>query len=245
MRGYFVLGMRRSGNHCIVQSLLENFVKVTFYNNISHCIPKRAYRVEHDKMETSIIKRLVGPQRNPEAYVFSMEDLTFAEYHKLADNMIKQFNITEPRYVVISRDLLNMLASRAFSERPVDKETWDTWHEHVSVSAQEGDKYVSVYYNKYLSCENYREDVAQKLGLRQFHVPQTVPQYGKGSSFKVGSRDPQLQENYLTRYKDPIALQRMSTLGVPLDHIKYSESMFDIVYDAGAVDMLIRVGAKE
>lgn len=232
MRAYFVLGMRRSGNHCIIQSIIETFQRVTYYNNIS-CTPiKTTYQINRTKMEPSVMSRVVSPECNPQAFIFSMEDITLDKYNKLASDMIARYNITEAYYVVICRDLLNLLASRVVGRHSVYAKIYDIWRSHVSFGDDDSHNKVVVHYNKFLTDEGYRSTVTQKLGLeRTLNVPVSVPLYGDGSSFVVGSRQPQEVEHYLTRYKDPAVLSRLTQLKVPIDDIKYSERAFEIQYD--------------
>lgn len=215
MQLFFVLGLRRSGNHAVVASIIANFKTVLFYNNVNH---QRTYRPERDNACGIPVADKFS--ETPEAIIYSFEDATVARFQTLTNAICAKFPGVPCRRIVVCRDLLNMLASRGAKHY----ETTDTvvmlWKQHVRAP------YTIIKYNQFIANPIYNASLAQKLNLPALKVQPTVPQYGSGSSFAQSSREPQSTNDYLTRYQQvPVRVSALVRRNLCL-----SEQFFCIKY---------------
>ena len=227
MLAYMILGMRRSGNHMIIQSIIRNFSKVCYYNNITKITDQmKAENNDKNLFEQAIAERLCENPKDPsiQAFIFSMEDATLCTYDRFCTSLKSMYGITKVINVVVVRDILNLAASRRVSRHSFNQAQRMTWKSHVNVSAPN----ILVLYNKYITSEDYRQEIAKKLEVKEMTLGDKVAMYGGGSSYAPKSNVVQPTNNYLERY---LGIGRIKNFQpIPDDLITLSEQVFGLEY---------------
>ncbi|SDJ10321.1 hypothetical protein [Lutimaribacter saemankumensis] len=186
-----VFGMRRSGNHFIINWILEQvYGSSVFFNNINP--EKHPYSAYFSESRIRLMNK--SPR-----IVLSYEDVS--EERLMSGPLLKFLSCREKahgaqvRFALILRDPLNLFASRMqkwpenFECNSDIKAQVKMYLSHVTISKRErmtldGTPVVPVYYNKMLFDHNERRDVARKLGINIGDKGMdAVAKYGHGSSF--------------------------------------------------------------
>jgi hypothetical protein len=221
MKTLRVMGMRRSGNHAIINWLLANFnngkevieryktncsiindstyvpifinsnASIVFFNS---CVEDPFWGIKSD-FDLSNLNLII---HSYEDKLFSyIEEHSYNKCNNLEENIIN---------IIILRDPYNMFASR---QKYIDN-YWtkvdllhiDMWiayaEEALNINNNINNKII-ILYNKWLTDKDYRDDIANKLGVYNFDNTRIVSTCGNGSSF-VGVKLDEVQ-NYLERYK--------------------------------------------
>lgn len=219
MKTFRVLGMRRSGNHAIINWLLSN------YNN-GICITE-TYQDESSEKDAYVPiftnnKNILFFNSCVEDPFWNIKDcIEFENYslilHSYED---KQFEyILEHSYnncfndekditnIIILRDPFNTFASRFKYENSdlftkVDEFHVNLWIEYAEEAlniTNYFDNKLIILYNEWLTNKNYRDDISKKLGIYNYDNIYDVSKCGNGSSFIGQNLD--TVDNYLNRYK--------------------------------------------
>lgn len=204
------LGMRRSGNHAIIdwfiRSVLEsrNDAKHVFLNNINAKMSgyrQRYLTPEPDSYRRAGLTRMIAPRRWRK---FSQLDLLVRSYE---DHTVEYFYPPEPqkyygasrirRNYVILRDPLNLLASRRKAKMTATREGLseiDLYLNHAKLLDQPKDEIRIVLYNLWLIDPEYRSGLAQDLGVAPAALSAQPTRHGGGSSFSGIEREVQKNE---------------------------------------------------
>lgn len=200
---YSFYGLRRSGNHAILEWLLYNMgnkadrfchkvengsEKVIsrgtafYFNDVSR------YKGNHIQLCYDVIS----------AYQLGAKDLLVT----YEDKSISYKLTPSKKNIVVVRDILNVLASRlknSNAKNPrdmrIDKEIIDLWKKHAS-----NEDCVKILYEKWLISQEYRNSICEHLNISNFDNIEDVYSFGGGSSFTGQVLDS--KENLLNRYKD-------------------------------------------
>ena len=187
---YTVLGMQRSGNHALIQWMMNGFQELSsFCNDLSP---------DQFPQEAKIKKSKWGLYTNPNL-ICSYENLSvnsvFSEKKFFPDNY-------SLKRILILRDPYNWASSwlawqtdwghRFREDSEYRRHLVHTWKEHAKFFLSIGNSQtnIGVNYNAWVGSNTYREKLASRLGLSK--VPEQlsqIPYFGYGSSFKgVGSQ---------------------------------------------------------
>jgi hypothetical protein len=154
MRELRIFGMRRSGNHAIIEWIARHFQKTLHYNECWGW-ENTNYRCQHiyGKQDTNIL---------PDLVIYSYEDFYPSEEE-----------IQDDRSILILRDWYNMMASRIITNRMtakyrhedgfVNENILETWLKYVEIYKSHKSK--TILYNYWVSDSNYRKSVLNILGL--------------------------------------------------------------------------------
>jgi hypothetical protein len=193
---YIIYSMQRTGHHAVLFWLLNNFGGWT------------------KSMETYIFWN-----DNTKLYYYNdcnhMPYHIVSDYNKLFMSYEDTFNHVKhgPQDVVIIilRDFLNMLASRykkygnklAFNIyylQDIDK-IIDMWKTQAKASLSDAPNTVTILYNKWLTDNNYRNEICQKFSINNTNDKiDLVPEMGQGSSF-CGMKLESDKDSYLKRFQ--------------------------------------------
>lgn len=204
MIGYFITGLRRSGNHLFIKLIINNYNKVLYFNDINngttvltnHLIEKDSEVIGNTEIASKLVNSL---NENPECIIFSFEDYSLIHFEEMTNKINKDFNFSKIIKCLIMRDLLNCLASRIESNNkklaPVTKDIIKLWYSYYNSN------YIKLNYNLFLQDNSYKEELKEMLNLNEIKDITTVSLFFSGSSFKRHSTEKQNNIDYLTRYK--------------------------------------------
>lgn len=202
------LGMRRSGNHAIIEWLIDAVAAAYGPNSSVHLndIPLgvNGYRSRHQfpaPIDTPEYTHQMGIRRRRHfdpitLLVRSYEDYTAEEF--AVKEPQKFYGQSENSYdVVIIRDPFNLFASRIKSGKTETQSgisPIDLYLNHFHAQ-QSNPNLISIFYNRWLLDQDYRDDVLTTIGLPKGHkVTLTSSPRGGGSSFVGAKKDLDLQE---------------------------------------------------
>ena len=191
-----VHGMKRSGNHAIINWIMSggNFY---FINNVapvarelensgSYTFPVNT----DDLMRKHSFRKVVRTGLKPASTIFSFEDWPISE--KLLDRQASFKNI------LILRNAENLFASRIKKAFQVDhipypnrynnvmKRSISIWEEHAAEFLSDTtflNNCTCIYFDRWLTDNNYRRKLANSLGITNSNIPDTRSKEGGYSSF--------------------------------------------------------------
>jgi len=181
-------GLCRSGNHPIIFWLLSNIAppeKLNKEKQIWHDPVSNKYVFINNV--NNLLRSSIDFSTNYKKLIYSFEDIYLIENNTY----------------YICRDFLNMMASRIKKWPPFGsnyagslQNVMNIWINHNT----HGSPY-AIYYNKWLTDKDYRDEVASRFGLENNDTNfSQVSDIGEGSSF-VGEKLDE-KENYMKRYKN-------------------------------------------
>jgi hypothetical protein len=162
---YFIqiTGLRRSGNHAIINWLRGNFEDA-------------GYKVRHDN-DSQLLRTVTWhPCTDKEVYIVSFEDQDIKVIPKLPDH-VESFNF------IILRDPFNCLASRMRRGYSITRELYLSYaNEFVGKTNFVDEPKCCVNYNRWLIDYNYRSCIIQRFGLvctdAHFHTMSEMSSFG-------------------------------------------------------------------
>lgn len=199
LKRFSFYGLRRSGNHAILEWLIQNLGGSGEREVIKH-------------------RRLISV--NSAAYIneantfSSLEKLQ--EYHSLVDKTHESlivayedvgFDYILPvskgyKNIVIIRDIPNLFASRYkkgqayghsydYGVMRIDEKAVELWKEHA-ITGLNGDA-ILIQFEKWLDSKEYRDEISSKFNVTNYDITDTITEFGEGSSFS-GQRKPTAEE---------------------------------------------------
>ena len=213
-----LLGMRRSGNHAVIQWLQElgarNVGRTVFLNNL---VPgDNGYRLrvwypeKHTESEIETYQECRKKKNKPGSVgllIRSYEDYGLKSFE---NGFLNPFYYGGSRQIfkcVIYRDPPNLFASRIRSGYTKTKE-FDQVEMYLDNTAgiETRSDVIYINYNQFIERAAYRAELAAKLGMRDDGVPvlQNMTVYGGGSSFGDAKLDVKsLTKRYLSMSDNP------------------------------------------
>lgn len=205
------LGMRRSGNHGIIEWLIDAVEAMHGVGSTVHLnnIPLgvNGYRSRHQYPEPSDpveYTRCMGIRRyrnfkQTALLLRSYEDFTLARFRQKEPQ--KYYGQSERQCdVVIIRDPLNLFASRIKSKKigtKSDIEQIDLYLDHFRGHLAD-ETLLPIFYNSWLTNSEYRDGILSALGLPVGHRLNLISSYRGGGSSFVGAHQA-LDPNTLLR----------------------------------------------
>jgi len=238
---YYVLGLRRSGNHLLISWIISNFKNVLFFNDLDKK-PLIDKKYHENELRTKYIYRekqkfyedfnnnllcINDEWNNVECLILSFEDKSIENFIQVYDF----FKIkAEYKYkVIVLRDLLNCLSSRLEGQETsvrrleADEITLKYWLEYYNNTCC-----VILNYNQFIFSKKYRNTIKDKVGLTIVpkKILQSVPQFFCGSSFEKGKieRD---DKDFLSCYTRYYKFQDVDIIKMVLE----TPNMFQILED--------------
>lgn len=236
-----VVGLRRSGNHAIINWILrQQKGEKVFLNDVA-------------LLETQYYEYINNPQKLDsylDAFIYSYEDhpLNRVASHLVDKKANSEFVKVKQRFdILILRDPFNLFASRLNSKVPLQpKSRWltfpDLWimhaEEYLGITNYLRHNKIIINYNQWCNNQVYRQELAKRLELdfsdEGFEEVLTV---GKGSSFDGLSYHGRASEmDVLQRWKTMMNNDQYIALFTDRKILKLSERIFGIF---GDIDVLI------
>lgn len=210
-------GLRRSGNHAILEWLLFNFNQSNREIESTRVV-RRGDSLYFNEMnsysrinETKIIFKYLN--LGVKNFIFSYEEQDTFDHdiaHPFSKNMVEN-------KIIISRNLRSNAASRLKRGTPdmrVDNVFFNRWLNHR--------KHCSLTYEDWLTNKKSRDDLCQSLRIENFDKRDVVSHIGNGSSFIGQSLDS--VENLINRGKNfnfnKLILEKIEKIEKSLDNPK-------------------------
>lgn len=218
MKTIRVMGLRRSGNHAIINWILANYnngnsVDSVFNNNLHYRsliftnINKDIYFFNGclDDPYRSI-KNMINFEKT-NLLLHSYEDQSFSY---IINNSLNKYVHQEDDIVniIVLRDPVNMCASRyKHVDHSVHTQVneyyinlWISYAEEALNITNNMKNKIVILYNKWVTDKDYRNEIAKKMKMINYDNTQQVSICGGGSSFVGMNLDE--PENYINRYKN-------------------------------------------
>ena len=195
MSFYAIYGLRRSGNHAILEWMIKNFNQkderyvikhrlitsgnTCYLNAINEYIRSRDLYIDYNFAKITYKNLLV-----------SYEDVPISYVSKYTRGFKK---------IVILRDIINVVASRykrrlekdpksvAYKLMKIDENLFKCWISHASSFKK---NVPIIRFEDWLSSEEQRNKIANSLGLKNIDGINTIPFHGGGSSFSKMEKVP-------------------------------------------------------
>lgn len=203
---YAFYGLRRSGNHAVLEWLTINLGQSTerevikrnriiSYGNACYMNEVNTYNKIDIKEDIKLCKQ------NYSSIITSFEDVT------------PDFNIEETKgfkKIAIIRDIENLFASRykrwidtGINGMEIDEEIIKKWK---IISDCEKDGVLLIKFENWVSSKEYRDDICEKLQIKNLDITDTITNFGNGSSFTGRKKLPTAQD--LINRKNQIELPK-------------------------------------
>lgn len=170
---YRIFGIRRSGNHAIIEWIASNYAHVIHYND---CIGWESYSYFKKEIYGDTSKPLDCVVISYEDFEPSKEELEYANTY------------------VIFRDYYNIAASRLQSSRGLEtaclrhqkdntRKVRDVWIKYANLYYENKDKFIL--FNSWANSEKYRQELSKRLNISNIAYTKNLPKskIGSGSSF--------------------------------------------------------------
>ena len=200
-----VIGLKRSGNHVIINWLIPHYKgKVCFLNNVEPII--NPFLTFHNIVDLNknlykdfdIDKEKNGKFSKKDCLIYSYEDGSFKKvlHKKFEKNYDKFVGRSKKRYnILILRDPFNLFASRIFRYHNLyggnvlkeirAKKLWKSYaREYLGETSYLGKDKILINYNVWFLNKDYRNNIERKLELEPSNEKvNEVLTFGEGSSF--------------------------------------------------------------
>jgi len=224
---YSFYGLRRSGNHAILEWLLYNMGNKG--NRVCYKVENGSEKVisRDTAFYFNDVSRYTGNHIQLcydviSSYEIGAKDILVT----YEDKSISYKLIPSKTNIIVIRDILNVLASRiknSNAKNPrdmrIDEEIIGLWKEHAS-----DENSIKILYEKWLTSKEYRDSICERLNISNFDNTKNVYSFGGGSSFTGEVLDS--KENLLNRYK----------------HIDLPNNIKKMVCDKTIVDLRKKLG---
>lgn len=187
-KNYFVFAMKRSGHHVLVNWIARNDGNCRHENNVSGRSGMQSFKGSSTTLYGN------SPDKN---LIANFEDFRFHLF-----DQIKWPNKGNSFYILFMRDFPNWLASSYKRkdakrgrhlyddlEKPRGKDypsRIEIYRRHSQIFSAQDPRLILVSYNRFLTSPEYRNQLAERLGLKNIQGEKKLSQvtnFGQGSSF--------------------------------------------------------------
>ena len=208
MRRFALYGVRRSGNHAVMEWLLKNCSGTDARHVIKHSMVF--------SNNSCYLNDITGPGvitaqlRIDHMFASSTFQNIIVSYEDKPTGYTTEFSLGYQK-IVILRDIRNVAASRYKKSLDqsgraswsnlmrMDEEFFKCWLDHAYANTK--GQILAIKFEDWVSSKNYRGETAKKLALKNIDSIKTVSHHGEGSSFSVGNQDPPSPEELKDRWK--------------------------------------------
>lgn len=241
-------GMRRSGNHIIIEWIInsldkkylflndlstrEVLVRSSFFNFYSKGDYINYFIDELQLQSLSLIRNT-----KKELFIYSLEDYRFENIDLFKSE--NNFGSSQKFFdILIIRDPFNLFVSRIKSKmlsvKSAKVDMVGLWKDHAKEYLKRikiPKSKLVINYNKFISDYNYRSDIANLLGCKSNEdVLKKVPKPGKGSSFNNFDFDGKGTEiKVLERWKEYLHDEFYMSIFKDKELIELSEKIFGVM----------------
>lgn len=195
MATYEFYGLRRSGNHAILEWLIQNMGGPGTRNVVK---PKRVIQCG----DSAYLNECNTYGSHAEVN----RDISFCQ--SAFNNLIVAYEDVPTSYslinkqggkkIVILRDVFNLFSSRYkknsesghaynFGDMRIDEIAINNWKQHANSDA------VIILFEKWIESKDYRDSICERLGIPNHDITDTMTNFGGGSSF-TGQKKPTVEE---------------------------------------------------
>jgi hypothetical protein len=204
---YFFFGMKRSGNHCVINWICQHFDSYIHYNN---CF------ISNNKIYVNFEEEIIKKGKEPyQIKLISFEDRPEIINNKFNSRIEKVLEIEHKKIIILLRDAYNTYASRYMKKQNPKKglESWNyfwtnyndqnLWIDQAKKYLNRDSNQININFNNWFLYKNYREKISQIFGRDHTDAGlDIVPHQGAGSSFDGLKYNKNAQKmNILKRYK--------------------------------------------
>jgi len=199
MDRYAFYGLRRSGNHAVLEWLLQNMGGSGERKVVSHrrlmAVNDAAYINEINTFESieALNEHCELGDKNYKKLIVSYEDVSL-------DYVLPPVVGYKP--IVIIRDITNLFASRYkkgisyghpydYGEMRIDEKSVNIWKEHATAGLNDGA--ILIQFEKWVDSKEYRDEISTIFDCYNYDITDTMTVFGEGSSFS-GQRKPTSEE---------------------------------------------------
>lgn len=176
---FYIYGLRRSGNHAIINWLCSMMDSPLFLNDIG--FGRSIYG-----------EKRIPPESNYVDFIASYEDVEPSAIREISDsNWVFKYHSPHYRNIIILRDFKNWVASmytftKKFEDRPDIRSNIKKWKRYESYAADShlNDSLV-IEYSRWVDSEEYRMSIAGALNL-DYNDSTLLENTQMGSSFGTG-----------------------------------------------------------
>lgn len=222
MKQFIFFGMRRCGNHAILEWISTHFNNVTHFNDCYGFPPKQIAKIIKYGDETYNTDLEITSY---EDFIPSLEEIEndnvfiiFRDWYNMASSRI----VSSTKYPDSNRMLVRERHEKKFTSNNVI----GTWIGYAKLYEKYPEKFIL--YNKWVSDEEYRNSIKDRLGLNGIgNFVNTLPKsnIGKGSSFG----DTEISANAVNnRYKVLLNSPELFNTIDRSDVRYYCEKIFDM-----------------
>jgi len=191
-----IFGMKRSGNHCIINWIASHFDKVLFFNDVV-CYRSPICEANNNVFDIPQYQKLRDNTEDRECLIYSYEDVDpTLVYQELVPDKEKTIGESTNEYsIMILRDPLHLIASRVKSGLYTDKDIslWKNCAKE-SINSKVLNISFTIVYDKWVQNKMYRQRIASKFN--KVNNDSTLSKIAWcGSSYD--------SDNRLTRWNDP------------------------------------------
>jgi hypothetical protein len=196
---YSFYGLRRSGNHAVLEWLLQNMGGSGQRTVVSHrrlmSVNSAAYINEANTFESieALNEHCKLGDENYEKLIVSYEDVPL-------NYVLPHTKGYTP--IVIIRDITNLFASRYkkgiayghpynYGAMRIDEKAVDIWKDHV-IAGLNGDA-ILIQFEKWVDSKEYRDEISAIFDCHNYDITDTMTEFGDGSSFS-GQNKPTAKE---------------------------------------------------
>lgn len=203
-----VYGLRRSGNHAIIGWLINNFSNGSPLIQVKHpLIITRDTCFINDILEC--YRNDISSLRIDSTFARSNFENIIISYEDVSPRVTTEFS-ADMRKVTVIRDIKNVTASRLKRMKEmknseghqkrlrVDEKFVRLWAEHAIAILEE--RVTGIIFENWSSSKIYRDEIAEKLGIKNIDITDTVMPYGGGSSFSGMTPQPPTANELRRRY---------------------------------------------
>lgn len=209
---YFFFGLKRGGNHCVINWILEHFESYVHYNN---CFFK------NDNFYVNYENEIKKKGKEPyEIRILSFEDRPIELEKKFNSNFEKISKVIESKKkILLLRDAYNTYASRYMKKMNPeahmknwndmwtnynDAKLWTSYAKEYLCPMTLKNNLLRINYNFWFSKKEYREELSEKFDRKHTDKGlQKVLENGGGSSFdKMKYNSIAQKMRVLSRYKN-------------------------------------------
>lgn len=194
---YAFYGLRRSGNHAILEWLIQNIGGPENRNIVK---PKRIIQCGRTVYvnEANTYPSFDAVKLDYYFCKIAFENIIVAYEDVPTDYTL--FNVQDTQQIVILRDIFNLFASRHKRAQKfpgnkhmqdnvmrIDEKAIDVWKQHASSDA------LIIIFERWIESKEYRDSICEQLGITNHDITDTMTEFGDGSSF-TGQKKPTVDE---------------------------------------------------
>ena len=199
MSYHAIYGLRRSGNHAILEWMIKNFSQKDQRHVIKHRLITSGNSCYLNAINEYIQSRDLFIDYNFAKITYKN---LLISYEDIPETMNTEYTLGFNK-IVILRDILNVIASRYkrmidldpksldYRLMKIDENLFNCWKSHASAFKK---NVLIIKFEDWLSSKEQRDKIANSLGCKNIDCVSTIPFHGGGSSFSKMEKIPSAKD---------------------------------------------------